>query len=83
MNDAKIIAITPEEFHKRMEELNTRINRWEMMDGYDGPNNLIKKLEYATGDHVDLYWGEVMELLHESLKELREYEKLKSKTLDD
>jgi hypothetical protein len=46
-----------------------------MMDGYQGdPNNLLEKLKYATQSSsiVDLYWGEVMELLRESRDKIEE-----------
>jgi hypothetical protein len=46
-----------------------------MMDGYQGDsNNLLEKLKYATQSSsiVDLYWGEVMELLRESRDKIEE-----------
>jgi len=46
-----------------------------IMDGYTGdPNNLLEKLNYATQSSsiVDLYWGEVMELLRESQNKIEE-----------
>ncbi len=41
------------------------------MDGYFGPNDIMKKLQYAVKEsNVDLYWGEVIELLGEALEAL-------------
>jgi|GEM_PF-1614148 len=42
------------------------------MDGYHGSNDIVEKLEFACYDtFADLYWGEAMRLLEESLQEIK------------
>jgi hypothetical protein len=51
-----------------------------LVDGYGGSNDLLDKLEYACQERsaVDLYWGELMELLRESRDEIRRLRQLVS-----
>ena len=49
------------------------------MDGYSGSDDIVEKLEYATVPYVDLYWGDVMDLLRESLHEIKNLRKEKKK----
>ena len=45
------------------------------MEGYTGPDDIIKKLEFVVETpNLDLYVGDLMELLNEALEELRKYE---------
>jgi hypothetical protein len=45
-----------------------------MMDGYEGSDDILEKLEYANQGPptVDLYWSDVTELLRLAEKEIRE-----------
>jgi len=44
-----------------------------MMDGYQGSNDILERLEYACQGPpaVDLYWGDAMDLLREARDEIR------------
>lgn len=36
------------------------------MDGYNGSDDILEKLKFATEEINDLYWGDVMQLLNEA-----------------
>lgn len=54
------------------------------MDGYTESDDIVKRLEYAChGPHVDLYWGDAMVLLGESLAEIKRMRELFHKDGED
>ena len=45
------------------------------MDGYKGSSDIQERLEYALAPCVDLYHGEMMEMLRDSLEEIKKLRK--------